>query len=137
MQLNDSCSETVRHDVKLICPVVRPHRYCYADIPLSVCLSAGHNHESYKTAKPIEMDVVVDGPRETCVRWSTKSPTGRGNFGKTHVGMPIPSFVAVHTFDILNRKWQQRCGLSLPVLQQPVITVNIIVIIISYIISYQ
>jgi len=37
-----------------------------------------------KTAKPIKCAVWVvgsDGPKESCVRWGTRSPVGRGNFG--------------------------------------------------------
>ena len=63
-----------------------------------------------------------NGPEEPRIRWEPTTPMDRGNLGDTRAHCTVKEISgAPSIFSTLCDKWQQRCGLSPPVLQQLVI----------------
>ena len=60
-----------------------------------------------------------NGPEEPRIRWEPTTPMERGNLGDTRAHCTVKEISGTPSiFSTLCGKWQQRCGLSPPVLQQ-------------------
>ena len=97
---------------------------CACGLCVYVCASVGHNRESYKTAEPIEMPLVlwtwVCSWIYVLARWEHRPPRGMVSFGGHFPGRcKVKGISGIWLiFSTLFNRWQQWCRLLLSELLQ-------------------